>query len=191
MQRYLSIFKMTCLVIAMLLTTSAVYLDQPAQAKTSASSKEAEGHRLYEEMRKLAQRNAWSGVDRAYQSLIKLKLPSYSPDAHMLGAQASRTAGDIAEALERYKKAGSQGQSEVQAIFGSFGLVKITKGKKKTLARSTSPFAADQRSAITFAQDNLKDKGKFNGWLPEGDYTLGAASFTVQSGQSLQTFKGK
>ena len=37
----------------------------------------------------------------------------------------------------------------------------------------------------------IKAKDKFKGWLPKGDYTLGAAKFTVKATQKRQKFKGK
>ena len=60
-----------------------------------------------------------------------------------------------------------------------------------SLAAKAMPFAPDQRNAIEAAQKAIKGNGKYKGWLPKGDYTLGAAEFTVQASQKVQKFKGK
>lgn len=64
-------------------------------APEAPKSQKAEMQRLSEEMIRLAQRNAWTGVERAYQSILGLGIP---PDGqiHKLAAEAARVSGDCA-----------------------------------------------------------------------------------------------
>jgi hypothetical protein len=60
----------------------------------------AEVFRLVEEMKKLAARNAWTGVDRAYKSIESMgedafELADKTAGIHRLGAEAARNLGDF------------------------------------------------------------------------------------------------
>ena len=81
------------LIVALLLggTTSG-----PAMAMSKAEAK-AEHVRLSEDMRRLAKRAHWRGVDRSYRSMEGLlkKDVVLRYDDHFLGAQAARELGNV------------------------------------------------------------------------------------------------
>ena len=154
-----------------------------AQAKTS---NEAEAQRLESEMNKLAQRNAWTGVDRTYKKLLKLKKVTIRPESHVLGGTAAKTAGDIGAAMTRFKAAGNAGSSELTWLKGAFGQVKIKKHKGDTLTPASMPFDPVKRRVIDAAAKRIKAKGKYKGWLTVGPYTLGDASFTVAANKTTK-----
>lgn len=160
----------------------------PTMAKTK---NQAEAERLSSEMESLARRTAWSGVSRSYAKLMKLKKVEIKNETHLLGSQAASQLGDVETRIEALQRSGSVGANDLRSVFATYGAVKLTKGKKKALTPAAMPFAPDQRSAIEAAQKAIKSKGKFKGWLPKGDYTLGAASFTVKATKQVQKFKGK
>lgn len=165
---------------------------------TAASAQNsAEAQRLRDEMEKLAKKNAWPGVERTYQKLIALKGITPTGDDHYHGAQAARATGDVAAVLDRLKKAKAAGHANVADWIGdierNYGQVQIKKQKKsnRELKPAAMPFAPDQRSAIEFAAARIAKKGKFEGWLPKGDYTLGDQKFTVKPGGGKQIVKRK
>jgi hypothetical protein len=177
--------------IVVLLCAPSSDLIPVASAKNNAEEKQASYVQYYEEMRRLAARNTWKGVDRNYLNIIGLKLSSVANEVHILGAEAARNLGNVAERIERLKRSGNDGQNQLRVIYKEFGKVKIKKGKKKTLKSSNPPFVADKRSAIEFANEIFTKKSVFKGWLPVGEYTLGKSKFTVKAGQAKQVFKGK
>jgi len=58
-------------------------------------------------MRRLAQRNAWYGVDQGYRKLEALvpKGEVITPKEHLVGAQAAQSLGDITSARVRFVRA--------------------------------------------------------------------------------------
>lgn len=181
---------MSLIARSLFLSTMAVALcATPAMAKKSKN--QAEAQRLSGEMRSLAQRTAWSGVSRTYAKLLRLRKVEIKGETHLLGSQAAAQLGDVSLRISALKKAGSAGAGDLRSVYANYGAVKLVKGKKKALAPAAMPFAPDQRAAIEAAQKAIKARGKFKGWLPKGDYTLGAAKFTVKATQKRQKFKGK
>ena len=69
-----------------------------------AGEAEAEQYRLREELSSLAEKNAWSGVERTYEALEALGLPLSLEDM-TLGALAARNEGNMLAALERLQRA--------------------------------------------------------------------------------------
>ena len=87
---------------------------------TDTATGKAEVLRLEEEMKKLAAKNAWSGVARTYESLEKIgdeafAVASNAGGIHMLGAQAARNLGDI----RRYKTLLLRAKTSFQAAGGA------------------------------------------------------------------------
>ena len=65
----------------------------------------AEQHRLEGELRSLAARAHWSGVDGTYRRLLALPGAPLSYDDHWLGAQAAEALGEPAEVYRRLQTA--------------------------------------------------------------------------------------
>src|SRR4051812_3467159 len=82
-----------------LLVAAALLVPQLAHA-----CDEAERLRLTEEQKKLAQRNAWSGVERAYESLQATKCTLEYAN-FFLGAESARKLGKVYEQYDRLKQA--------------------------------------------------------------------------------------
>lgn len=161
----------------------------------------AEKLRLTEEQQKLAARNAWSGVERAYEALSATKC-EFDYTNQFLGAESARFLGKVYEQSERLKLAlavapdsvGEEGdpkpgiQSSIEAIEASYSRVEI-KGdprKRPVLSRAEMPFAPDQRKAIEWAQTVVAETGSFKGMLPFGDYVVGDLPFKVEQSPDWQ-----
>lgn len=154
---------------------------------------EAEHRRLAEEMRNLASRSAWRGVDAAYLRMLPLEKKGVVLDVadHHLAAQAARDLGQInvqyrrllrAEAHADASKVPEVGQA-LDQIRATFGVVSLGYDPKfpesKALTIAVQPFQADQRNAISLAQTALAEKGEFDGLLPFGKYTYGPLEFEL------------
>jgi len=147
--------------------------------------------RLGEEQRKLAARNAWSGVERAYANLQATGCV-LDFDHHFLGAESARYLGKTWEQHERLSQArGLDPQPEIieglQAVEAAYGRVDVRGDPRRrpVLVRSEMPFAPDQRKSIEYAQQVVAQTGSFYGMLPAGDYVAGAVAFTVDAGQDV------
>ena len=159
-------------------------------AHAQSPADQAEQVRLGEEMRRLAKRNAWRGVDEAYREMLVLEARGVvvnQPD-HVLGADAAVALGDISAAYDRLKRSTKPRTTEdvaqriaaIEEAFGSVTIVvepKYVGGADLTVAQM--PFAADQRNAITKAQGAMIEARGYQGLLPYGDYTVGPRSFTL------------
>ena len=166
---------------------------RPAQALSPDPAK-AENTRLFEEMRKLATRNAWRGVEDKYTAMVALEKDGVvlSYDDHLMGAQAARELGRITDVYLRLERAKAQRTEKevlewILDIEASYGMVLLAKDEKykggTDMAPKEMPFAPDQRSAIGAAQLALSETGRFEGLLPYGSYTFGDRSFDVVQGQ--------
>lgn len=131
----------------------------------------AEKLRLEEEMKKLAAKNAWAGVERNYDALLKLGV-EVTFDDHFLGAQAAKYQGKTYEMYTRLtaakeKNAKEEIVTELDAIDAQYGRVEI-KGTLKILPTVdvVMPFSPDQRKSIEWAQKVLSETGSFKGMLP-------------------------
>lgn len=175
---------------ALMRLSPLVLLVAAAPAYAGDAAAEAEHTRLAEEMRRLAGRNAWRGVDVAYRSMLELekKGVKLSYDDHWLGAQAARDLGRITDVYDRL--IGARGvekkeecQNWINDIESSYGKAKVAVDERwegeAVLAPKVVPFAPDQRASIGAAQGILKNSGLYDGLLPYGEYTLGSKTFTV------------
>jgi hypothetical protein len=176
---------------------SLAVLGLPMVASAKKSKRQAEAERVYSEVKKAAKKNQWSKVEREYKKLIKLRRVTFAADAHFIGAQSSRSLGDVQAIMNRLTAAQKAGHNagEVNAwltdLKKNYGKVIIKKQAKKnrSLAAAANPFAPDQRAAIAFAAKQIKAKGKFKGWLPAIEYTMGSRSFTVSAGRTTKVKK--
>ncbi len=144
------------------------------------------------EMRHLAKRNAWKGVERAFTDLEALAGSGEHPTLEDLdlGAQAARALGKVDAVHERLVSMATidpampgvlQWLNELEA---SYGLVKLRdrSGSGATLAAARMPMAPDQRSAIEAAVAQVETQASFEGRLPWGVYTFGERMFVVIPG---------
>lgn len=161
----------------------------PAQAGSPAD--EAERVRLSEDMKRLSRRNAWTGVEDAFQAMEALtergvEIPK---EDYLLGAESARNVGDILASHERLVAARKIEASDdvtgrIEAIEASYQRVSlVVEAKYKGEAElniTEQPFAADQRKAISFAKGKLATDMSFEGMLPFGDYTFGTKTFSLK-----------
>ena len=175
---------------------AALVVDPPiAWAKSRA---EAERQRLTDDMERLATRNHWKGVVRKYDDLLELDVP-LSISVHMLGYQGARNVGDITLAADSLERAVAAEHTEVEAevhaaaesalasIYASYSRVVVHVGSKRlpVLIRPEMPFAADQRTAIERAQEQLAQEHTYEGLLPVGQYMVDGVFFDVVSGAEV------
>ena len=161
-----------------LLWTLAAYAEDPEVVQ-------AEYRRLHEESKKLAQKHRWEGVERLYDEMRALEVP-LSYEDHMLGAQASRVEGDIAEMLLRLDAAaaiepGSEADNLRVEVREDWLYVELTtEPLTPTLFDSKGLFiAADQRATIDYAKTQVEATGQYAGWLPPGRYRFAGQPFEI------------
>ncbi len=186
------------LVFAALLPGALGALLAPATAQAQTSDQEAERYRLTEDMRRLAQRNAWVGVEARYADLLALRIP-LPVDTHLLGAQSAGYLGKTWQVYRRLERANEvdpdpELQQEMAALDGRYGRVRIEGSARweLPLSRPAMPFGPDERKSVEYAIMVAKESGGFEGMLPAGDYVLGTdesnerLEFTVAPGPEWQ-----
>lgn len=176
-----------------------------APSAVAGTPAEAEFNRLQEELISLSERNAWSGVERAFVAMQGLGLP-LTPDQYRLGTEAARARGDIYNALARIQLAlallqqqdatavqdpnSPYGQlkslrTDLETRFGYVHVVVYPPAKAPAFARDSMPFATDESKAIEWASTRLGETQAFLGLLPGGRYTLGDQTFDVAPGAPM------
>ncbi|MCB9778398.1 MAG: hypothetical protein H6742_07540 [Alphaproteobacteria bacterium] len=180
------------LALLSLLAGVALFTSAPADAATP--EEQAEAVRLTEDMKRLARRQTWRGVDESYRKLEPLLASGVEVtyDDHVLGAEAASQLGDLPAAYTRLRRARDIDATEdvvgrIKAIEQTYGEVKLTvSGRYKgdsTLAAVKLPFGTAERQAITQAVGAVSQESTFEGLLPHGDYTFGPKSFSVKPDQ--------
>jgi len=156
----------------------------------------AEAHRLTVEMNKLAQRDAWAGVERAYQKRMALERVEVPVDTHLLGAAAARQRGDIVETWRRLHRAlevdplhedAMYQLGRIEAFYGEVTL-KVTRRKANdaALLGIDLGFSPEYRQVFEYAQQALDTDRHYHGLLPLGRYQLGDRSFEIIGGPPVQ-----
>jgi len=153
---------------------------------------EAEHVRISVEIDRLAQRQAWKGVERKYLQLLEFGIPLTHAD-HMHGAYAARELGQVASCYERLRAA-----AEIDAtrevidwlwnIDNNYGHVVLSTAPARAaiLSMIEVPFDPNQRRAIDAAIELVREDGTFTGMIPRGLYTFAGQSFTVEPGISVR-----
>ncbi len=148
--------------------------------------------RLSSEIKQLATRQAWAGVEKKYEELEKLGVELTFDDV-LHGAYAARALGDAQAAYDRLKVAAhDKGTKEVvdwlYAIDVGYGRVELiaTPPRGITLEAELMPFDPDQRTAVTAAMEHVTHDGQFLGLLPKGKYTFAGTAFEVQPGIAVR-----
>ncbi len=170
---------MTHLILCMLL------LSTPSHA-----ADDPEVRRLATSIDKLAQKNAWDGVERAYTSIVELG-GTEDRDAVLLAAEAARNRGDVANRLARLQTAqqlanDAETKGLIDGVGAEFGQVALScKGPCPTLLPEVEPFRPDLKNAIAFANTSIDSATRFEGYVPVGDYVFGYRKFTVRAGDDV------
>jgi hypothetical protein len=167
------------------------------QAYADDAAKMGEKLRLEEELKKLAQRNAWAGVERKYLELLRLKIDLPFED-HEMGAQSAGSLGKTYAVYERLLRAQELEDrvdinNSIAHIDANFGRIDIQGHEKRRpdLNPDIMPFAPDQRKSIEWARQVIKNTGSFNGMLPAGSYSVCSQEFTVAPGAEFLVVKLK
>ena len=84
--------------IAVIIVSSLAYAD-------AESVEKAERVRLSQEIKNLAKRSQWVGVDMKYRQILKLSKVKPSFRDHYLGAQAASNLGNVGATYNRVKSA--------------------------------------------------------------------------------------
>lgn len=178
----------------------------PALAQ-AGPREEAEHTRLSEEMRRLAARNAWRGVEASYGKMQPLEKRGVvlTFDDHFIAAQAASNLGDINSTYERAQRAAvaasnpnetRRAENWVREIESNYGNIELRVSPRfegqATLKIAESPFANDQRAAYEVARATLTERGAYTGLLPLGDYTFAGGdaageAFTITA--EMETLK--
>ncbi|MBN1335786.1 MAG: hypothetical protein JXB39_07475 [Deltaproteobacteria bacterium] len=156
----------------------------------AGSFEEGEHVRLSEEMRRLAKRNAWKGVEAAYREMQALEGVALTYDDHYLAAQAARGLGDINAVHERLTRASDLERTEevsawLAELDASYGTVDLGSRRKDPvrLVANQMPFAPDQRASIEAAANAIATTGRYQGLLPAGEYSFGGQAVSVKAGE--------
>jgi hypothetical protein len=162
---------------------------------------EGERHvQLQEEIAQFLRRNAWKGVEAAYQEMLELRQQGVEVlcEDHLHGARAARQLGNALAVHDRLQLAIQAGPNEeaiqwLNDLEQSYGRVSIQAQKRDAapLEPATMPFAPDRRSAVLFAQEQLEDTGAFEGLLPAGVYRVGEELLLVAPGDPPVTLNAQ
>ena len=153
----------------------------------------AEHARLTEEMRALAARNTWEGVEKDFHELLGLqgRGETLTPEEWRLGAQAARGVGNMTACRDRLSSAVEMSADEeavswLAQIDSTYGRVNLSADKtllpRPKLNAQVMPFIPDQRKAIEFAQAIVEAEMDYEGLLPGGAYDYGAETFELGAG---------
>lgn len=153
-----------------------------------ATASEAEHYRLGQELRRLAERNAWKGVERVYEQMVALG--ELKARDHLLAYQAARARGDVEVAWARLERAlAAEGEpetleaarSEREALGARFGRVtiEVVPPRLDVLVAYEAPFATEEREALERARSTLLAAHRFEGLLPVGRYMVDGEVFEV------------
>ena len=144
---------------------------------------DAETVRLRSEMKMLAKRDAWTGVDRAFRAAHALQ-PELTFDDYLLGAFAAQALGDLATTRKRLLAAHALQEDKTVLdwlwnIDTEYVPVRLAANSSDGLIYLDSAFHPQTRTILEFAQGSLAETGRFDGFLPSGTYTLGGFTFDV------------
>ena len=173
-----------------------VVLVAPALAE-AGSQDSAEHTRLAEEMRRLAARNAWRGVEAAYEKMLALEKRGVvlTFDDHFIAAQSASNLGDINGTYARVKRArevAAPGEQTQQAstwlddINANYGAVELRIAPKYegeiAFQIDQMPFNPEHRAVYDRARQQVLAGTDYTGLLPLGSYTFGTETFSIAAG---------
>lgn len=168
-------------------TSDSEYPEVPAdEAPIQVTVEQAEFNRLSEELERLSQRSAWSGVERTYAALTATGIP-LGFEHHLAGAHSARAAGNV-KALRMRLIWALQSRDDdeivrhwVDDLDANYGrVVLLGDAGRIDLEAQAMPFAPDQQAAVRFAIATVAETGSFDGYLPFGDYFFGGIEVQVE-----------
>lgn len=190
--------RISTLWLCMGVATIGVAAIVPRTAVAQQADLQAEKYRLTEEMKRLAQRNAWPGVESKYEELVALGV-DIDFETHRLGAESAKYLGKTYEVYQRLERAvavqdDAEIRAEMEQLDAKYGRVKLVGSERweVTLRRPAMPFAPDERKSVEYGIMVAQESGGFTGMLPLGDYIIGAEGgkaelpFTVTAGPTFQ-----
>lgn len=136
----------------------------------------AEAIRLSHEIERLAERNAWTGVERMFVALLETGVaPGF--DEWVAGAHAARSRGDLGAARTRLDMANRLKEDrqvvewlfDVDARFGRVWLA-CDKALDATVVAASPSFQPESVAALAYAAERLERECSFDGLLPAGHY---------------------
>lgn len=170
------------------ITTAAVLVGLVQASSTAWACNNAEKLRLADELKSLAQKNAWAGVERKYDDIKKTKC-DLSAKIQMIAADSAQNLGKTYERWERLAAANEVEPNDavsetISGIETTYGRIDILGDPRRPapLLREAMPFAPDQRKSIEWAQKVVENTGSFKGMLPAGEYKVADKTFIVVPG---------
>lgn len=121
--------------------------------------------RLNEEIRALAARGIWSGVERQFRAMQRTECELSSQDWHT-GAEAARHLGNVDLRLSRLIQ-GNANPDEIAFVESHFAPIELEGNLPCSLSVATLPFQPDAVAAIQFAKRQVEVSCHFDGWLPK------------------------
>lgn len=170
-----------------LLTLLLLLFAPPAVAEQAPENGDVhEYRRLSAELHRLAARDTWSGVERAYTACLNTRAPMTLAD-HLAGAHAAAARGDVASVRERLLAANAVGENReviewLYTIDTAFGAVDISSFEGALLEAERMPFEPRKAAAVAWARDVVAAGGTSRVLLPEGAYWIGLRHFEVVAG---------
>jgi hypothetical protein len=157
----------------------------------SVDVQKAERRRLRDEAVRLMQKGAWSGVEKTYQQIRKLKKVSVCWPDYLAGANAAMNLGKSEEIITRLwgatttmnklpktcvtkknKEDAANLKTWLSATLGDFGYVDIKVKKGVTIGWDNAPFEPSVRQAGDKIFKIIASKRKYKGLMPKGTYTV-------------------
>jgi hypothetical protein len=156
-------------------------------ASGSLEVRVAEHSRLSSEIRSLAQKSAWKGVDRNYDRIALLRV-EMSWEDHVYGAHAASELGEISETRARLYAAvqirPEKGLIDwLWELDHSYGSVQLKGVEGAVLEAGPLPLDPVQRRSIEQAIISCAETGSFEGMIPEGSYRFDGLDFRVEHGE--------
>jgi len=157
-----------------------------AMALAATPAEVAEGERLSDEVQNLAKKGAWTGVERAYTSLIALPVEAPAK-VHVLAAEAALQGGDVGACLERWERAyrvdaRPEYVASYEQVRDAHAEVYL-EGRGASLVVAQAAWVPTAQAAVGFAAARIAEEGSFHGWLPAGRYLFGGSFLEVEAGE--------
>ncbi len=164
----------------------------PQLSEAEAAAIAADADRLSGEIRSLARRQVWNGVERKYRQVVELGA-EVSSEIHLTGAYSAREVGDLLQVYERLLRAstGKPNEAVIDWLWDldhNYGRVTLVADKRRTavLTSSQMPLDPNRRNAVQGAIERCEAEGRFNGLLPKGEYNFVGQEFKVEPGVAVR-----
>lgn len=149
-----------------------------------------EAARLSLELRTLAQKGAWTGVERTWRALLATGEAPQARDA-MIAASAAEAAGDLSLCRARLVSAKDAPDAPldqldpwIRRIDETYARV-VFVAERASLVALEQPFGTVERAAVARAVAAIEADGRFEGLLPPGPYLLGGVRIDARPGMIL------